>query len=172
VSEHDPLPPLPPFDPPSLDEPADDDSAPDPGSEEQGRVCWVDLDGPDRARRVLGELRAWMDTVLVHEPQVIELLRPCWYRHPGLVQTLLDVQAAWHLAHRAGRSEAAAADRALELTERHLPHLETRLSRLLAQCTSVRHDPPEADLPRPDEDEVSAYLDWWTGQRTEPGGSS
>src|SRR5699024_4440211 len=68
VSEHDPLPPLPPFDPPSLDEPADDDSAPDPGSEEQGRVCWVDLDGPDRARRVLGELRAWMDTVLVHEP--------------------------------------------------------------------------------------------------------
>lgn len=166
-----PLPPLPPFDHQPLEEP---DPAPEPSGGAPGRVCWIDLDNAGRARRVLDELRAWMGTVLAHEPHILELLRPCWYRHPGLVQTLLDVRAAWHLAHRADLSEAAAADRALEFTERHLPHLEHRLSRLLAQCTSVRHDPPDADLPRPDEREVAAYLDWWSGPRAgaEPGGSS
>lgn len=172
VSEHDPhLPPLPPFDHQPLEEP---DPAPEPSGEASGRVCWVDLDDADRARRILDELRAWMGTALACEPHVVELVRPCWYRHPGVVQTLLDVRAAWHLAHRAELSEAAAADRALEFTERHLPHLEARLARLLAQCTSVRHDPPDADLPRPDERDMAAYLDWWTGPRTGPetGGSS
>lgn len=129
-------------------------------------MCWVDLDDASQAHRTLDDLRAWMGTALVHEPQVIELLRPCWYRHPGVVQTLLDVRAAWVLAHRSDLPEAAATDRALEVTERHLPHLETRLARLLARCTSVRHDPPDIDLTRPDEGETAEYLTWWAGERT------
>lgn len=133
------------------------------------------MDEPAQARRVLDELRAWMGTVLLHEPHIVELLRPCWYRHPAVVQILLDVQAAWTLAHRSDLAQAVAVDRALEVTERHLPHLETRLSRLLAQCTSVRHDPPETRLPRPAADMAAAYVHWWAGERTprtEPGGAT
>lgn len=129
-------------------------------------MCWVDLDDAGQAHRTLGDLRAWMGTALVHEAQAVELLRPCWYRRPGVVQTLLDVRAAWNVAHRSDLPETAATDRALEMTERHLPHLETRPARLLARCTSVRHDPPGNGPTRPNESEVAAYPPWWAGERT------
>ncbi|WP_306366642.1 DUF4913 domain-containing protein [Nocardiopsis sp. CC223A] len=131
--------------------------------------AWVDFDA-DQAHHALTRLRAWMGDVLVHEPAA-DLLRPCWYRHPAAVQSLLDAQAAWHQAYRSALDEASALTWALDWSQRYLPHVEQRLARLLAQCTSVRHDPRPADLPRPAAEDVAAYLRWWTADRdpaTEP----
>ncbi|NYH55290.1 hypothetical protein HNR06_004879 [Nocardiopsis arvandica] len=147
-----------------------DDDQDEPQTQPPHRATWTTLD-TDQAHVVLARLRAWMGEVLVHEPTAAELLRPCWYRHPAVVQTLLDVQAAWQRAYHSDLDEAVALSWALEWSQRHLPHLEQRLSRLLAQCTSVRHDPRTVDLPRPHEADVRAYLRWWTSDRdpaTEP----
>lgn len=130
-------------------------------SEPQFRA-WVDM-SPGQARLVLNELRSWMGTVLVHE-SATELLRPCWYRHPALVQTLLDTRLAWTNAYRTEADTAPT--RALDWTQRHLPHLEDRMSKILRQCTSVLHDPDPLALPGLDEHEVARYVRWWTGERT------
>lgn len=127
----------------------------------------MDMD-PHQAHQALERLREWMGDVLAYEVRAAQLLRPCWYRHPAVVQTLLDVSAAWTRAYRGADTEIPG----LEWAQRHLPHLEERLARDLRQCTSVRHDPESVALPRPAAAEVHAYLAWWTGGRdpaTEPG---
>lgn len=134
-------------------------------AEDDRARAWVDMDH-GQARVELTELRSWMSTVLVHE-SVTEMLRPCWYRHPALVQTLLDVRLAWTHAYRAEGDHALA----LDWAQRHLPHLEERASTILRQCTSVLHDPDPLTLPDLDEHEVAGYLTWWTAERarrTEP----
>lgn len=125
-----------------------------------GVRAWVDMDA-EQARRELRRLRKWIETVLVHEARTAQLLRPCWYRHPAAVQTLLDVSAAWRRAYRDAETEVLA----LEWTQRHLSHLEERLARELHQCRGARHDPEPVALPRTDDTEVDAYIDWWTGNR-------
>jgi hypothetical protein len=108
-----------------------------------------------------------MGTVLAYETRTLQLLRPCWYRHPAVVQTLLDVSAAWRSAYRHADTEAPR----LEWAQRHLPHLEDRMVRYLRQCTSIRHDPEPMAPPRLDPDQLRTYLTWWTGDRvpaTEP----
>ncbi len=142
-----------------------------PHRAEKDAVAWQDLDS-DAARCVFNELREWMTSVLVHHPRVGEALRPCWYRHPAVVQVLLDTYAGWNRAYRSpGRSDSVLW--ALDWSQRHLPHLEQFLARDLAQCTQVRHDPDHVPMPRMDESDVESYIAWWTRDRTrvsEPSG--
>lgn len=132
-------------------------------------VTWLDLT-TDEAQKVFGELWVWMDTVLVHQARVMELLRPCWYRHPAVVQALLDNRTAWLLAYRNPKGNGAVRS-ALDWTHRHVPDLERFLSRELARCTNTRHDPERVPLPRVDAQDARTYLEWWGGSRdpsTEP----
>ncbi|WP_344165648.1 DUF4913 domain-containing protein [Nocardiopsis rhodophaea] len=124
-------------------------------------VAWIDLDA-DQALSVFRDLMQWMDVVLVHHTPVTETLRPCWFRHPAVVQVLLDVRAGWLRAYRSpGRSDAVLW--ALEWSGRHLPHLEQFLARELGRCTTARHDPDRVPMPRVDECDVRAYLQGRSG---------
>lgn len=130
-------------------------------------TAWVDM-GAAQATAELKRLREWMSTVLVHHPRTMAILRPCWYRHPAVVQMLLDTRAAWIRAHRGQNPELLWA---LDWWQRHLPQLDQALSSEMGHCTSVRHDPDQVPSPAADEKEVQAYLDWWGTDRrheTEP----
>lgn len=113
-------------------------------------AVWVELDG-EHARGVLDGLRLWMSTVLVHYPRVVGTLRPCWYRHPAAVQSLLDVRSSWLAAYRGSGG-------GLDWASRDLASLEEHLAREMSRCTSVAHDPARVSLPELDEFEVDRYL--------------
>lgn len=131
-------------------------------------VAWVDLPA-DRAAAALVELSGWMSTALAYH-RVTSFLYPCWYRHPGLVQVLLDARLAWLAAYREpgpGRVLAA-----LDWSQRHLPHLEQRVRELLGRCSGVRHEPVAAASPAVTEEDLRRYARWWALDRdpaTEPG---
>lgn len=129
-------------------------------------ATWVDIE-PDQAPAVLVELARWIAAVLGYH-RVADHLHPCWYRHPGLVQVLLDVRAAWLAAYRdpaGGRVPAA-----LDWWQRHLPQLERQARELLGGCSSARHEP--AGPPRVGSESVlRGYARWWAADRnpaTEP----
>lgn len=125
-------------------------------------VAWVEV-APDRAPAVLVELAEWLSAVLAHH-RVVGYLQPCWYRHPGLVQLLLDARTAWLAAYRtpsAGRPLAA-----LDWSGRHLPHLEQRVRELMGRCSSVRHEPPAESVPVTREADLRAYAHRWAASRT------
>jgi hypothetical protein len=136
-------------------------SAP-PGPMPPAPVAWVDV-APDRAPAVLVALAEWLSAVLAHH-RVVGYLQPCWYRHPGLVQVLLDARTAWLAAYRhpaSGRPLAA-----LDWSGRHLPHLEQRVRELMGRCSSVRHEPPAESMPATREADLRAYAHRWATRRT------
>jgi hypothetical protein len=125
-------------------------------------VAWVDV-GIDRAPAVLADLAGWVSTVLAHH-RVVGYLHPCWYRHPALVQVLLDGWAAWLHAYRdpaGGRVLPA-----LDWSGRHLPHLEQQVRDQLGRCSSVRHEPLSESVPAISEADLRAYAHWWATDRT------
>ncbi|MEU1898830.1 DUF4913 domain-containing protein [Nocardiopsis dassonvillei] len=130
----------------------------------QPAAAWVDMDGR-QAAVALERLQEWITRVLVHHPRTMTRLRPCWYRHPAVVQMLLDLHRAWEHAYR-DRSEDPYL--ALEWWQRHLPRLDQDMSAELGHCTSVRHDPDRVLPPHADPGDVLAYTAWWGGGR-DPG---
>ncbi|WP_152529313.1 hypothetical protein [Nocardiopsis chromatogenes] len=119
-------------------------------------VSWFDL-RPEQARQVLDDLSSWLRDVLSHYSGAAALLFPCWYRHPALVQDLLDLRSAWLLAYRAPTDGAAARD-ALDWSERRLPLFQERASSELSRCNGVRHSPETIAIPVPTREEADAYL--------------
>ncbi len=60
-----------------------------------------------RAAEVLGELATWVEWLRrVYE---LDAIKPCWWRHPGLVRELLAAFAHWRDAYEHGAPESAPA---------------------------------------------------------------
>ncbi|MPZ27599.1 MAG: hypothetical protein GEV12_14620 [Micromonosporaceae bacterium] len=130
-------------------------------------TSWLDI-RPERAPAALADLARWIATVLAYH-RVVDHLQPCWYRHPGLVQVLLDVRAAWLVAYREPAGGGVPA--ALDWSQRHLPHLERQVQEALGRCSDGRHEPAAAPVPIADEPALHGYALWWATDRrpaTEP----
>lgn len=146
-----------------LNPPGGPAAGPPPG----GAPTWVDIE-PDQAPAVLVDLARWIAAVLGYH-RVAEQLHPCWYRHPGLVQALLDVRVAWLAAYRdpaGGRVPAA-----LDWWQRHLPQLDRQVRELLDRCSSGRHEPAGLPPRVGGESTLRGYALWWAADRnpaTEP----
>jgi hypothetical protein len=73
---------------------------------------WPDLD-TDQAETAWTTLSTWVDATLLARQPSYEVdatgLRPCWRRHPDVVDELTALYAAWHEAYRAPNAKPTAA---------------------------------------------------------------
>ena len=79
---------------------SDDDD--DRGEEsEYAAYCWR-YASPAQKKRLWGQLREWVDWVNGRYFSTSwESIRPCWFRHPAVVEELTALWAAWEAAYRA-----------------------------------------------------------------------
>ncbi|UGQ14996.1 hypothetical protein LO772_16340 [Yinghuangia sp. ASG 101] len=93
--------------------------------------AWASMT-PAEARKCWSELLSWMRQVLaVRFPAQFRVLRPCWYRHPDVVEGLGALYVAWVAAY-AGPDASPA--RALEWLHRWLPGTVQEVTAALRQC--------------------------------------
>jgi outer membrane murein-binding lipoprotein Lpp len=77
--------------------------------EENTRRSWFEL-APEDAAKALTILDPWVRTILTrHGKPVLELLRPCWWQHPLVVEELLVLAALWRKTYRGRRADWDAA---------------------------------------------------------------
>lgn len=95
---------------------------------------WPALTAKDTAKAA-ERLGAWVQHALIaRHPHYGQMLRPCWWRHPGVVDELSALRATWHGAYIGeGRDPAAAA----EYLNRWLPAAMTRIEATFSRtnCT-------------------------------------
>lgn len=108
-------------------------------SEAEASTWWEDIDPAERptALRQLGE---WVDQVLrKRHPETYMDLRPCWFLHPGVVDDLAALRAAWIGAYREGALVTAA----IEWHDRWLPGCLKRCKDSLNDwgCKQKTHEP-------------------------------
>ena len=108
------------------------------GSDADGPVYeapdWTSEDGDDQTQW-FGELRQWVDEVLVREYGPLPWLRPCWQAHRRTWWELSILQAMWLNAYKRDRVDL---DAAITFTDRLLPGAQTRLNDYLSPCGGAR----------------------------------
>lgn len=119
------------------------------------------------APKALAALTAWIDTVLVQYPDVVDALGECWPLHPWIVEELTALHAAWTEAYT---GEHPSGIRAVDWHERHRPGVIERIRRALTDCSVHAHNPGgRADHTRlpevPGLDQARTAVAWWTSQR-------
>lgn len=107
---------------------------------------WPDLDRA-AAAEAWTALYGWIATVLVVRyphvtyPEGTQLLPPCWYRHPWLVEELSALHTAWFHAYKGPASSPCAPNDWHGL----LDETSTRVA-LRNRCQSGHVDDPPAEL--------------------------
>jgi hypothetical protein len=109
--------------------------------------CAIDTGGPtyvppdwtsenaDGQAEWLGELRQWVDGVLVPEYGPLPWLRPCWEAHRRCWWELSVPHAVWLNAYKRKRPDL---DAAITFTDRLLPGVQARLNEYLSPCGGAR----------------------------------
>ncbi|GAB3490160.1 hypothetical protein [Nocardiopsis coralliicola] len=116
-------------------------------------VAWDRLDTRERVA-ALESVHRWVTVDLAGAPGTDGLLLPCWYRHPHLVQELLDLRAEWRAAH----GPHGSAHRALTVRTVDVPRSVERVERMLSRCTGNRHDDAAAAPPPFDSEGIRTQL--------------
>ena len=101
------------------------------------------------ARRVLGELVAWLELVYLRYPDAAQGLPECWCWHPDVVEELLWLMHAWLAAYQ---GTAASVGLAADWHDRHRPGVVRRLRGSVGSCSIEAHQTREGWTPgdRPD----------------------
>lgn len=95
---------------------------------------WTSEDA-DAQAEWFGELRTWVQEVLVPEYGPLPWLRSCWEAHRRTWWELSVLQAVWLNAYKRARPDLDAAAR---FTDRLLPGAQTRLHDYLSPCGGAR----------------------------------
>ena len=92
---------------------------------------WAGLSDEDRATQ-LGQLRAWVEAILVPSYARDPPLRPCWARHMSAVWELSTLAAEWKRIYQARSRDLQGA---LDFHDRWLPGALRRVRDALRSCT-------------------------------------
>lgn len=135
--------------------------------DESEATSWLDYPGDvDAARAVLADLAGWMAAIYLRYTDAAASLPECWAWHPGVVEELLWLQAAWQVAYR---SDAASPALAGDWHDRQRPGVVRRIKTVAGICSIENHQPggdhhhDAAGVPLPDH--LDAIADWWTTNR-------
>lgn len=101
------------------------------------------------------ELLRWRRKVLaVRWPTMYDkMTRPCWFRHPDVVEDLSALYVMWHWSFVA---KEATAPRAWDWTDRTLPCTARRIQETLDRCKHGHRAPMPAE--DHDDAEISAFI--------------
>ena len=133
---------------------------------------WLVLPTDDElARRVLGELVAWLELVYLRYPDAAQGLPECWCWHPDVVEELLWLMHAWLAAYQ---GTAASVGLAADWHDRHRPGVVRRLRGSVGSCSIEAHQtregwPREAGGPPivPGVEALPVIARWWGSHRHE-----
>ncbi|GAA1033335.1 hypothetical protein GCM10009557_34770 [Virgisporangium ochraceum] len=92
----------------------------------------------DPRRETLSGLCEWLGQILIHYPDTVRALSPCWPRHPWIVEELVALQAAWREAYE---GERASGTKAVDWHDRLRPGVVARLRVHTAGCSPEAHRP-------------------------------
>jgi hypothetical protein len=95
---------------------------------------WTSEDAAGQAQW-FGELRTWVEQVLVPEYGPLPWLRPCWEAHRRCWWELSVPHAVWLNGYKRTRPDL---DAAIMFTDRLLPGVQTRLTDYLGPCAGAR----------------------------------
>ena len=139
---------------------------------------WLVLPTDDElARRVLGELVAWLELVYLRYPDGAQGLPECWCWHPDAVEELLWLMHAWLAAYQGETASVAAA---ADWHDRYRPGVVRRIhtyarTRGGAPCSLEQHQTrpdwdqyPTGAAPTPGVEELVPIAGWWAARRGDP----
>ena len=125
-------------------------------------VSWESVDA-EQAVIVLAELVDWVEHILkVYAHPVYEALQECWLQHPGAVQTLLDLWAAWCAAYE---SDTRRIMDAWDIRTRYRRAAIEDLGTEMRRCTTG-HKPRNTSLDTdpPTSDQLARIAEAWTSR--------
>jgi len=124
------------------------------------------------ARRLLGELTAWLHAIFLRYPDGATSLSECWLYHPDVVEELLWLMHAWCAAYQGPAASVALAG---EWHERSRPGAVRRVKASAGACSIERHQTrpgwdqrPTGAAPVPRVESVEVIARWWADARDEP----
>lgn len=124
------------------------------------------------ARRVLGELTAWLHAIFLRYPDGVTALSECWAYHPDVVEELLWLMHAWCAAYQGPAASVALAG---EWHDRARPGVIRRIRASAGSCSIERHQTrlgwdqrPTGAAPVPGLGSVEVIARWWSEARDEP----
>jgi hypothetical protein len=124
------------------------------------------------ARRLLGELTAWLHAIFLRYPDGAAGLPECWLYHPDVVEELLWLMHAWSAAYQGPGASVALAG---EWHERSRPAVVRRIKLSAGACSIERHQTrpgwdqrPTGAAPVPGMESVEVIARWWAAARDDP----
>lgn len=118
-------------------------------------TAWLDATA-EQAPIILTELSEWIGTVLV-QYDLDGGIVPCWYRHPDVVQVLLDLRLAWLTTYRNPEGKVLGA---LDWHQRYLPAARQYLKGLKMKCSDRDHTMRKTSFVV-DPGALETYALWW-----------
>ena len=106
----------------------------DTGDGSYAPTDWTSEDAAGQAQW-FGELRIWVEQVLVPEYGPLPWLRPCWEAHRRCWWELSVARAVWLNAYK---RESPDLDAVITFTDRLFPGVQTRLNEYLGPCAGAR----------------------------------
>ena len=124
------------------------------------------------ARRLLGELTAWLHAVFLRYPDGATSLPECWLYHPDVIEELLWLMHAWCAAYQGSAASVALAG---EWHERARPGVVRRIGKSAGACSIEQHQTrpdwdqtPRGAVPVPGMESVEMISRWWAADRDRP----
>jgi hypothetical protein len=124
------------------------------------------------ARRLLGELTAWLHAIFLRYPDGITALSECWLYHADVVEELLWLMHAWCAAYQGPVASVALAG---EWHERFRPGVVRRIGKSVGTCSIEKHQTrpgwdqrPTGAAAVPGMEVLEVVARWWVDARDDP----